>query len=89
MVVSFRLGTERNRLVLAERDDWINPFVVSGLNDLLPSAGPRFFFVDNGGQIAIVTRATEEERQALEEMRPVRLLSEPPDWWLSVRDWTR
>ena len=89
VVVSFRLGNKRHQLVLAVGDDWINPFVITGLNNLLPNDGSRFFFVDNGGQMALVTRATEEERRALEELRPVRLLSEPPDWWLSVGEWTR
>ena len=65
VVVSFRLGNERHQLVLAEDDDWINPFVVTSLNNLLPNDGPSFFFVDNGGQMALVTRATERWRNCV------------------------
>ncbi len=85
VVLSFRLNGERHHLVLDDMDDWINPFAVTGLNDLLPPDNPHFYFVDNGGQMAIVTRATEKERQALEAARPIRLLTEPPDWWMAVQ----
>ena len=86
VMVSLRLNDERRHLVLADCNDWIDPDVITGLNELLPRDGPRFFIVDTGGQSAIVTRATEAERQTLEGARSLRLLSEPPEWWLSVHD---
>ena len=84
VIVSLRLNDERRHLRLADCNDWIDPDVITGLNELLPSDGPRFFIVDTGGQSAIVTRATEAERQALDASTNARLLSEPPEWWLSV-----
>jgi len=40
VIVSYRLGDEQKRLVLTNCNDWIDPGVVTGLNDSLPVDGP-------------------------------------------------
>jgi hypothetical protein len=67
---------KRERLVLQDRNDWIDPGVITWLNHLVPNAGPRFFFLDAGGQMTIVTRATETEAERLAGLRSSRSLNE-------------
>lgn len=81
IVVSFALNGERHEFSLLDTGVWLNPSVFTELNALLPAFGPRYWFVDTGGQDGVVTRATNTERQALQTLRPISLSPEPPGWW--------
>ncbi len=85
VVVHCRDGGRHLDLVVVDCGDCIAPAIVSEVNLALPAGGPRVWFVDNGGQSAIVTRATPEERDRLQSLRPVRLDEQAPPWWASVR----
>jgi len=79
--VSFLLNGDRHSFSLLDTGRWLNPAVVTELNGLLPAQGPRYWFIDTGGQMGAITRATKDERQVLEALRPISLSAEPPDWW--------
>jgi hypothetical protein len=85
VVVGFGHAGQHLDVVVKECGDYIDPFVITQLNELL-GPGPRFWFVDTGGQEAIVTCATAAEREHLQRLRPVHLAAEPPGWWSAVRD---
>jgi hypothetical protein len=82
--VSFVFDGSRHSITLRDAGDWLDPDLVVGINRLLPEDGPRFWFYDNGGQTAVVTRATKAEVHLLESVRPVRLQSLPPSWWIEI-----
>jgi len=81
MTVTVDLPGGTHRIRLRQMIDWMDPYIVTELNALLPEDGPRFWFFDNGGQYGLVVRATRAERQALAEARGTRLDEEPPTWW--------
>ncbi|HLI56994.1 MAG TPA: hypothetical protein VKY26_08150 [Actinomycetota bacterium] len=85
VVISFRLNSRRVEFTLPDDGDWIDPGIVVELNRQLPAEGPRFYFFDNGGQTAMVVRATELERRSLAAVRRIRLSNSPPRWWLAIR----
>ena len=64
----------------------LHPAVVEEVNRVFGRRGlpARLWFVDTGGQRAVVTRATPEERDRLQAARPVRLDETPPSWWVQV-----
>lgn len=68
-------------LALRNLGDIIDPAVVTGLNQLLPPGGPRFWFVDTGGQSYLIVRATTAERHHLHTNTELRLDDQPPGWW--------
>ena len=49
--------------------------LVVGINEILARTGSdyRFWFVDNGGQSAIITWASIKEKDTLEQLRPISL----------------
>ncbi len=61
VVVRFRHDGHQLELVVKICHDYIDPFAITQLNELF-DPGPRFWFIDNGGQEAILTRATRAER---------------------------
>ena len=66
---------------LRQLGDFVDPNIVRGINSALPGDGPRFWFFDNGGQHALVVRATHDERRALSRGRGTQLMEDPPSWW--------
>jgi hypothetical protein len=84
VIVSFTLNDQECRLSLMDCGKWVDPGVVTGLNELLSDASPRFLFVDGTDQTIVVTRATREERSVIEAGGVVRLLDEPPAQWMRV-----
>ena len=68
--------------------DYLDPMLIKGVNSVLGKQGidSRFWFVDNGGQSALVTWASMQEREALQASRPIRLDAKAPKWWLEVRE---
>lgn len=84
VLVRFRLNGTPTQIRLRQCNDWVDPRFFTELNALLPENGPRFWFVHNGGQNAIVTRATAQERAELESSRRIRLHESPPQWWEDV-----
>ena len=56
VVVGFQHAGQHFDVVVKECRDYVDPFAITQLNDLL-GPGPKFWFIDNGGQEAIVTRA--------------------------------
>lgn len=84
VLVSFRNGAERVEFRVDDVGDHVHPAVVTEVNRLLAPDGPRFYFLDNGAQTAVIVRATAEERAALEARTPLRLREDPPDWWSDV-----
>ena len=81
VVLTATTSAGRRTLRLPEAGDMIHPGVVLAVNRWLRPTGVQFYFLDTGGQMAIVTRATEAERRALEAARPLRLDAKPPPWW--------
>ena len=84
VTVSFWLNGTKCSFSLLDMGRFLNPAFVTELNGLLPASGPRYWFVDNGGSTCPITRATDQERRALEAVRPVVLLPEAPTWWRDV-----
>jgi hypothetical protein len=80
-VLSFRLRRRQQQIVLPAPGRYLSPALITGLNDLIAQDRPRFWFVDRGGPVAIVTRATAGERDVLQRLTGLRLDSEPPAWW--------
>lgn len=81
VVVRFSLNGRHHTVQLDSIGDVLDPGMITALNALIQPSQPRFFFVDDGGQFFIVTRATAGERQRLQELRPIRLDEQPPSWW--------
>jgi len=86
VVLTATTSAGRRTVRLPDGLDMIDPGLVLAVNRWLRPTGVQFYFLDTGGQMAIVTRATEAERQALQAARPIRLDTTPPPWWLAVRD---
>jgi hypothetical protein len=84
VTVIIDLAEGSHQIRLHNFGDWVDPAIITGVNALLPEDGPRFWFFDNGGQYALVVRATRAERQELAESRGTQLLEEPPSWWSSL-----
>lgn len=63
---------------------YISAALFTGLNQLLPDEGPRLWFFDHGSPLGIVTRATQAERDALENLTGITLHRDPPGWWAAL-----
>jgi hypothetical protein len=79
--LSFWWGRRQHRLQLPAPGRHLSPALITGLNDLIPAGRPRLWSVDHGPPVAIVTRATDAERDALEQVTGLRLDPDPPAWW--------
>jgi hypothetical protein len=80
--VSFDISGTRHTLTLPDSDRYVSPEVIIQFNAVLPADRRRLWFfeqcnIDN----MVITSATVAEREALENRRPVRLVSTPPDGW--------
>lgn len=81
VLVSFSLNGSRQVVQLDDLGDLLDPAMITWVNAATDPSQPHFYFIDDGGQFFIVTRATGAERQRLQALRPVRLDERPPDWW--------
>ncbi len=79
--LEFRWRRRKHRLRLPDPGRYLSPALITGLNDLLPPDQQRLWFFDHGPPIAIVTRATAAERDALRQLTGIRLDPDPPAWW--------
>ena len=79
--LSFRWRRRQHRLQLPAPGRYLSPALITGLNDLLPPDQQRLWFCDHGPPIAVVTRATAAERDALRQLTGIRLDPDPPAWW--------
>ncbi len=82
--LSFWWGRRQHRLRLPAPGRYLSPALITGLNDLIPAGRPQLWFFDHGPPVAIVTRATAGERDALEQLTGIRLDSGPPAWWTDL-----
>ena len=88
VIVSFTYKDKKYKIKLLDCMDYLDPMLIKGVNSVLGKQGidSRFWFVDNGGQSALVTWASMQEREALQASRPIRLDAKAPKWWLEVRE---
>ncbi len=84
LTLSVRMKGGKREIVIPAPGPYLSAAVFTGLNDLTPADGPRLWFVDRGPPVAMVTRATSEERAGLQDATGLRLDSEPPSWWTSL-----
>ena len=84
LVLSLRMKGGKTQILIPAPGPYLSAAVFTGLNDLTPANGPRLWFVDQGAPVAVVTRATAEERAALQDATGLRLDPEPPSWWTSL-----
>lgn len=84
LVLSLRMRAGKRQIVIPAPGPYLSAAVFTGLNDLTPADGPRLWFVDQDAPVAVVTRATPEERAALQDATGLRLDPEPPAWWTSL-----
>ena len=65
--VSFELDGDRHVLEPEYLEDWIDPRIVTRVNELIAPSGRRFTFVTAFDQTAFVLALTADERTALED----------------------
>jgi hypothetical protein len=87
VLLRFSMGRVPQQIILRDFGDFIDPGMVVQLNAMLDSGGPQFYFFDEGGQRAVIVRATPSERTTLESLTGIQLLEQPPGWWSEL--WTR
>ena len=84
LVLSLRMKGGKAQILIPAPGPYLSAAAFTGLNDLTPADGPRLWFVDQGAPVAVVTRATSQERAALQDATGLRLDPEPPSWWTSL-----
>jgi HEAT repeats len=72
------------KVVIPSPVPYISAALFTGLNQLLPDDGPRLWFFDHGSPLGIATRATQDERDALEQLTGISLDRDPPAWWAAL-----
>jgi hypothetical protein len=72
------------KVVIPSPVPYISAALFTGLNQLLPGDGPRFWFFDHGSPLGIATRATQDERDELEQLTGISLDRDPPAWWAAL-----
>jgi hypothetical protein len=84
LLLSLRMRAGKRQLTIPSPGRYISAALFTGLNELGPPDGPRLWFVDQGPPLGIVTRATAEERAALQDATGLRLDADPPSWWTAL-----
>jgi len=84
LLLSVQTKRGPQRLLIPSPGPYLSAALFTGLNDSLPAGGPRFWFLDHGRPLAVVTRATAAERDALQRLTGLRLGAQPPDWWAGL-----
>jgi len=79
--LSFWLSRRQCRVRLPSPRQYLSPALITGINELLPDSSPRLWFAGSPSPIAVVTRATAAERDALQHLTGVALSDTPPGWW--------
>ena len=79
--LSFWLGRGHHQILLPSPEGYLSPALFTGLNELLPEGRPRLWYADHGPPVAVVTRATAAEKDALQNLTGIELSPDPPGWW--------
>lgn len=84
LVLTLRSKAGKRRLVIPSPAPYLSAALFTQLNDGFAEDGPRLWFVEHEPPIAVVTRASPEEADALTELTGIRLRADPPAWWASL-----
>jgi hypothetical protein len=82
--LSFWLSRRQRMIRLPSPRQYLSPALITGINELLPESSPRMWFAVSPSPIAVVTRATAAERDALQHLTGVTLSQAPPQWWTNL-----
>jgi hypothetical protein len=85
VLLTFRWRRRPCELLIPSPGQHLSAALITGLNGILMAQPQpqrqRLWFLDRGPPLAIVTRATAEERDALELCTGIQLSLDPPAWW--------